>query len=55
MEEKVVTFEAKLNDLVALAKKKKNILEQQEVLDFFKGVEMISMNFWKKRELMSCR
>ena len=42
MEEKVVTFEAKLNDLVALAKKKKNILEQQEVLDFFKGVEMNS-------------
>ena len=42
MEENVVTFEAKLNDLVALAKKKKNILEQQEVLDFFKGVEMNS-------------
>ena len=42
MEEKVVTFEAKLNDLVALAKKKKNILEQQKVLDFFKGVEMNS-------------
>ena len=40
MEEKVVTFEAKLNDLVALAKKKKNILEQQEVQDFFKDVEM---------------
>ena len=42
MEEKVVTFEAKLNDLVALAKKKKNILEQQEVLVFFQGVEMNS-------------
>ena len=40
MEGKVVTFEAKLNDLVALAKKKKNILEQQEVLDFLKDVEM---------------
>ena len=40
MEEKVVTFEAKLNELVALAKKKKNILEQQEVLDFLKDVEM---------------
>ena len=40
MEGKVVTIEAKLNDLVALAKKKKNILEQQEVLDFLKDVEM---------------
>ena len=40
MEEKVVTFETKLNDLVALAKKKKNILEHQEVMDFFKNMEM---------------
>ena len=40
MEGNVVTVEAKLNDLVALAKKKKNILEQQEVQDFFKDVEM---------------
>ena len=42
MEEKVVTFEAKLNDLVALAKKKKNILEHQEVQDFFKDNEISS-------------
>lgn len=40
MEEKVVTFEAKLKELAAIAKKKKNILEQQEVIDCFKGMEL---------------
>ena len=40
MEEKVVTFEKKLNDLAALAKTKKNILEHQEVLDFINDHEM---------------
>lgn len=42
MEEKVVTFEKKLNDLAALAKMKKNILEYQEILDFIKDHEMES-------------
>ena len=40
MEGKVVTFETKLNDLVSLAKKKKNILEQQEIIDFLKDAVM---------------
>jgi len=42
MEEKVVTFEVRLKNLVVLAKKKKNILEQQEVMDYFKGIELSS-------------
>ena len=40
MEEKVLTFEEKLEKLVAEAKKKKNVLEQQEILDAFSGEEL---------------
>ena len=35
-EKEVVDFSAKLQELLALAKKKKNILEYQEISDFFK-------------------
>ncbi len=41
MEEKVLTFEDKLDRLVASAKKKKNVLEQQEILDMFAGEELL--------------
>lgn len=37
MEEKILTFEEKLNKLAEDAEKKKNVLEQQEVLDAFQG------------------
>ena len=37
MEEKVLTFEEKLNKLADSARKKKNVLEQQEILDAFAG------------------
>ena len=40
MEEKNMTFEEKLDRLVELAKKKKNVLEGQEILDAFAGEEL---------------
>lgn len=40
MEEKLLTFEEKLDKLLAAAKKKKNVLEQQEILDVFSGEEL---------------
>ena len=40
MEEKVRTFEDKLDMLVASAKKQKNVLEQKEILDMFAGEEL---------------
>lgn len=36
--EEQAAFEEKLNQLLLLAKKKKNVLENQEVLDFFTGI-----------------
>ena len=33
-------FEAKLKDLIAVAKKKKNVLEYQEINDFFKDIPL---------------
>ena len=35
MEEKTLTFGEKLEKLLELAKKKKNVLEEQEILDCF--------------------
>lgn len=37
MEEKILTFEEKLEKLLELARKKKNVLEQKEIIDFFHG------------------
>lgn len=37
MEENTMTFEEKLNKLLELAKGKKNVLENREILDFFHG------------------
>lgn len=39
MEENILKFNQKLNELLAYAKKKKNALEQKEVLDFFSDVQ----------------
>ena len=40
MEENVAKFDEKLKSLVALAKKKKNILEIQEINEVFKDMEL---------------
>ena len=40
MEENMVKFEDKLKELLAMAKKKKNILEYQEISDFFGDMEL---------------
>ena len=40
MEEKTLTFEEKLSKLLELAKSKKNVLEEKEVLDAFAGEEL---------------
>ena len=40
MEEQAIKFEEKLKNLVALGKKKKNVLEIQEINDVFSDVEL---------------
>ena len=40
MEENIVKFEEKLKELVSLGKKKKSILEVQEINDFFSDMEL---------------
>lgn len=45
MEEKTLTFEEKLEKLLELARKKKNVLEQKEIIDFFHG-EILSLSSW---------
>ena len=40
MEENVAKFEEKLKELVVLGKKKKSILELQEINDFFSDIEL---------------
>ena len=40
MEENIVKFEDKLKELVALAKKKKNVLEIQEINDALAEIEL---------------
>ena len=37
MEEKKVTFEEKLTQLLELAKTKKNVLDNKEILNYFHG------------------
>ena len=41
MEENIVKFEEKLKDLVSLGKKKKSILEVQEINDFFSDMSLV--------------
>ena len=40
MEEKTLTFEEKLSKLLELAKSKKNVLDEKEVLAAFAGEEL---------------
>lgn len=44
MEDKTLTFEEKLDSLYELAKKKKNVLEEQEILDTFAAEELTPEN-----------
>ena len=58
MEMNMGKFSEKLVELLELAKKKKNVLEYQEISDFFKDqsleVEQMEkvLDFWKPVELM---
>ena len=45
-------FEAKLKDLIAVAKKKKNVLEYQEINDFFKDMPLEEDQFDKILETL---
>ena len=45
--EKEEKFQAKLKELLALAKKKKNVLEYQEISDFFQDMELDAEQFEK--------
>ncbi len=47
MEENIVKFEEKLKELVKLGKKKKSILELQEINDFFRDMELDSEHMEK--------
>ena len=47
MEEKAVKFSEKLQELLAMAKKKKNVLEYQEISDFFQELELNAEQFQK--------
>ena len=42
MDENIVKFQEKLRELVSLGKKKKGILEIQEINDFFSDMELDS-------------
>ena len=47
MDEKTMKFSEKLQELLALAKKKKNVLEYQEINDFFRELELNAEQFEK--------
>ncbi len=46
-EERIAKFNEKLQELLSLAKKKRNILEYQEISDFFKELELDAEQFEK--------
>ena len=52
MEENVVKFDEKLKELLVMAKKKKNILEYQEISDFFGDMELSAEHFEKILEYL---
>lgn len=52
MEENVTKFEEKLKELVALGKKKKSILELQEINDFFSDMELNAEHMEKVYEYL---
>jgi len=52
MEMNMGKFSEKLVELLELAKKKKNVLEYQEINDFFKDRWRKYLTFWKPVEWM---
>ena len=52
MEEKSVKFIEKLQELLSMAKKKKNVLEYQEINDFFRDMELDAEQFEKILEFL---
>lgn len=52
MDENMLKFSEKLKDLLALAKKKKNCLEQQEIVDFFADIDFDSDKMDKVLEFL---
>ena len=52
MEEKSVKFIEKLQELLSMAKKKKNVLEYQEINDFFHDMELDAEQFEKILEFL---
>ena len=52
MEENVTKFSDKLKELLALAKKKKNVLEYQEIGDFFSDMPLEEEQFEKILEVL---
>lgn len=47
MEENIVKFSEKLKELLSIAKKKKNVLEYQEISDFFNDMDLDAEKFEK--------
>ena len=47
MEENMAKFSERLQELLAIAKKKKNVLEYQEINDFFRDLELDADHFDK--------
>ena len=52
MDENVAKFSEKMKELLALAKKKKNVLEYQEISDFFSDMELDAEQFDKILEFL---
>ncbi len=55
MEENMVKFEEKLKELVTLGKKKKNILELQEINDLFADMELSPEHMEKVFEYLDAK
>ena len=55
MEENMVKFEEKLKELIALGKKKKNILELQEINDLFADMELAPEQMEKVFEYLDAK
>lgn len=55
MVENVEKFEEKLIELLSLAKKKKNVLEYQEINDFFQDIELDAEQFEKILEFLETK
>ncbi len=53
--EKEEKFEAKLEELLAIAKKKKNILEYQEINDYFRDMELDAEKFEKILDFLEAK